>query len=455
MGYGRFAPNNRPKEGEYYYHIFIGCLFSLEKIEEQPTPPPVAPKADAGADTLYRKNSDGKFVPVTADKLPVASPVKKEVSSTPSQKTPALKPPPTLAKSSAMATSDSCIANWNGWPDGEFTCDLTFEEYEKTGNLKVHWAHRVMGGDRTGDLHATSYEKGKRRARKCLGVLDCENPDCEVIVRPHVRPEAIDKQMISGCPKCHSSLTRVTCDNISKIWIYAGGIHYDNGQAHSHGRLPHVLGLLPDEQERFESIVKAHPNAGPLELIHGVATIHGPGESVADISECLINADRVNKEKQKYSRSQGMTGDAFISAFSDFCKKNPGFVIFLHVSDVTVICFQSGFMASQLVKEGILDGPVNGLVSDATHSFFKDREAKLVISSIYSPDLACWVPGIFSYTNGSTIQHYKYHFLALFQSIANESRLRDIAITDEIFAGVRTYFHIFHSVLSLRFTIGT
>ncbi len=91
MGYGRFAPNNRPKEGEYYYHIFIGCLFSLEKIEEQPTPPPVAPKADAGADTLYRKNSDGKFVPVTADKLPVASPVKKEVSSTPSQKTPALK----------------------------------------------------------------------------------------------------------------------------------------------------------------------------------------------------------------------------------------------------------------------------------------------------------------------------------------------------------------------------
>ncbi len=29
MGYGRFAPNNRPKEGEYYYHIFIGCLFFL------------------------------------------------------------------------------------------------------------------------------------------------------------------------------------------------------------------------------------------------------------------------------------------------------------------------------------------------------------------------------------------------------------------------------------------
>ena len=77
------------------------------------------------------------------------------------------------------------------------------EEYEKTGNLKIHWAHRVMGGDRTGDLHATVYQKGKRSARKCLGILDCENPDCEVTVRPRVRPEAIDKQMIIGCPKCH------------------------------------------------------------------------------------------------------------------------------------------------------------------------------------------------------------------------------------------------------------
>lgn len=258
-------------------------------------------------------------------------------------------------------------------------------------------------------------------------------------VRPHVRPEDIKKQEVSGCPKCQSSLTRVTCNNISKIWIYAEGIHYENGEAHSHGHLPHVLGLLPDEQERFESIVKAHPKAGPLALIHGVATINGPGESVANISECLLNADRVTKEKQKYSRRQGMTGDAFISAFSEFCKKNPGFVIFSQVTDVTVICFQSGFMASQLVKEGVLDGPVNGLVTDATHSFFKDREAKLVISSIYSPDLACWVPGIFSYTNGSTIQHYKCHFAALLQSIEHESHLRGIEITDEMFAGVRIH----------------
>ena len=131
-----------------------------------------------------------------------------------------------------------------------------------------------------------------------------------------------------------------------------------------------------------------------------------------------------------------MTGDAFVTAFSDFCKKNPGFVIFSHVAEITVICFQSAFMASQLVKGGILDGPVNGLVSDATHSFFKDRDAKLVISSIYSPDLACWVAGIFSYTNGSTAQHYKYHFAALFQSIENEARLRGIKIVDEMFAGV-------------------
>lgn len=395
---------------------------------------PTVPKSDDTAEILYRKTSDGKFVVVSQAVTPAAdSLVKPEVPAVP--KLP-------LSIPTTAIPSGPRIKDWNGWPDGSFACDLTFEEYEATGNLKVHWAHKVHGGDRTGDLHALVYPKGKRSSRKCLGVLTCDNTDCEIVVRPNVRPEKIERQIVDGCPKCRSSLTRVSCTNVSKIWVYAHGVHYENGVPHSHGRLPHVLGLLPEEQERFESIVRAHPKAGPLELIHGVATINGPGESVAEISQCLVNADRVNKEKQKYSRRQGMTGDAFVTAFSDFCKKNPGFVIFSHVADVTVISFQSAFMASQLVKEGVLDGPVNGLVSDATHSFFKDREAKLVISSIYSPDLACWVPGIFSYTNGLTIQHYKYHFAALFQSIANEARLRSIEITDEMFAGVSIYsFH--------------
>ncbi len=48
MEYGRFAPNNRPKEGEYYYHIFIGCLFFLN------TPRPFHEGIDVDCECIER-----------------------------------------------------------------------------------------------------------------------------------------------------------------------------------------------------------------------------------------------------------------------------------------------------------------------------------------------------------------------------------------------------------------
>jgi len=56
---------------------------------------------------------------------------------------------------------------------------------------------------------------------------------------------------------------------------------------------------------------------------------------------------------------------------------------------------QSLFMASQLVKNRVLEGPVNELLSDAAHEFWSDRNALLIITSCHSLLLFCWVPGIF------------------------------------------------------------
>jgi hypothetical protein len=97
---------------------------------------------------------------------------------------------------------------------------------------------------------------------------------------------------------------------------------------------------------------------------------------------------------------------------------------------------QSPFMASQLVQNSILDGPVNGLVSDAAHGYWADRNSLLIITSCHSPLLFCWVPVIFSYSNGATAEHYKVHFLALLQSISHEAVRRGVEIQDEMFAGV-------------------
>ncbi|THU95576.1 hypothetical protein K435DRAFT_666205 [Dendrothele bispora CBS 962.96] len=45
-----------------------------------------------------------------------------------------------------------------------------------------------------------------------------------------------------------------------------------------------------------------------------------------------------------------------------------------------------------------------------------------------------WVPGMFSFADGATTNHYKYHFVAVFQSLAQAALTKGIKITDEMFA---------------------
>jgi len=93
-------------------------------------------------------------------------------------------------------------------------------------------------------------------------------------------------------------------------------------------------------------------------------------------------------------------------------------------------------MVSQLVHDDILESPVNGLVNDAAHGWWREQNSLLMITSAYSSELRCWVPGLFSYTNGATANHYAHHFMALMESMALEAARRGIEVTDDIFAGV-------------------
>lgn len=93
-------------------------------------------------------------------------------------------------------------------------------------------------------------------------------------------------------------------------------------------------------------------------------------------------------------------------------------------------------MRSQLVKNSQLKDKVNGLVNDAAHGWWKNRTSLLMVSSTYCPVLHCWVPGVLSYTNGSTERHFAHHFLALMMSIAEEAEKRGIPVVDFLFAGV-------------------
>ncbi|KAJ7864093.1 hypothetical protein B0H14DRAFT_2348646, partial [Mycena olivaceomarginata] len=196
------------------------------------------------------------------------------------------------------------------------------------------------------------------------------------------------------------------------------------------------------EKNEFSKVVEQNPSAGPLKLLVGRPGVHGPGESVADISPVLFNAERIKYERRrilKGARRPG--GDSFSEAFARFEEKHPGFILEAQFGDVSVIVMQTPFMSSKLVESVIDDDAVNGIVSDAAHGFWQERNGILIISSTFEPDrLKCWVPGIMSYSNGGTAEHYRIHFVHLFMGMARECLSREIAVTDGLFANVSTHF---------------
>src|SRR6266446_1257472 len=67
-------------------------------------------------------------------------------------------PPPEL-KSLVLNPNSLGQGPWDGWPDGKFHHDFNLDEYRQSDNLKIHWATKALGGDRTGDEHAPTLER--------------------------------------------------------------------------------------------------------------------------------------------------------------------------------------------------------------------------------------------------------------------------------------------------------
>ncbi|KAJ6523218.1 hypothetical protein DFH09DRAFT_1047292 [Mycena vulgaris] len=385
------------------------------------------------------RTSQGQFIPyrsapVTAHPLNNPPITSSQLPSPGRQQLPPAPSDPITRRPVSPAQEDE----WDPWPDEVFEMDVTWPEFERTKQLHVHWSCRVTGGDRKGDEMAGTWEAGKRSTRTCQGFIACDVDTCSTIARPQTTPQGIAGQLLRRC-HCNGKLIHYSCGVKSTLHKWSGGVHFSNLGQHEHPRLTHVLHVSTREQARFEEIVAAHPGTRSLGLIVGVPGIHGPGESVADISPVYLNADRVQKERDKVKRGDGQGGDGFIAEFAEFAESHPDFVIFSQLGAVTVICFQTPFMASQLLKTEPLTGSVNGLVSDAAHGWWLLRTSLLIITSAYCAELHCWVPGIFSYSNGASAAHYECHFYALLESIAHHTELRNVEVTDRLFAGIADF----------------
>lgn len=326
---------------------------------------------------------------------------------------------------------------WDYWPNGVWEYDFTIEEYQETKRLMVHWATAGSCGDTTGSAYADKWPNGFRTRRVCLGVIQCDNPQCRIRIRPQTVERRIKEVQLQGSCRCGGELIHIECGIRDERWQWRDGVHYKHLGKHTHDPPTHLLHVTKDEKRKFQEIVISNPKAKPLALIVGAPGFDGPGESVAKISPIYGNAHRVAKDRRELIKPKGPGEGKFLNEFADFLISNPAFMVRSHFNDgVFVFSFQSDEMRKPLVKDEKLAEPVNGLVNDAAHGFWKNRQHLLMVSSSYSERLESWVPGMLSFTNGASAEHFRQHFLALFIGIAREAEARGIPVTDELFIGV-------------------
>jgi hypothetical protein len=328
----------------------------------------------------------------------------------------------------------SSQTDWDPFPNGNFERDFTWDEFARTGELMVHWACEPVGAPKKGKGSALAerWQDGRRTRRKCHGIIECNG--CKRLVRPQTRLAQVTKQASQRC-KCGNTLTHKRCGVVSELWKYKHGVHYINGGYHNHERPARTLHVTTDEQEQFTSLVSEHPDVKPLALLVGIPTLHGPGRSASNISSVYLNKDRIRADRRMLKAARPQGGDAFIQQFQQFEEENPQHVLLSQIGAQTVISIQTPFMREQLINIDV-DEPINGLVTDAAHDFWLNKNALLIISSTYCFELQCWVPGLVSYSNGASAEHYELHFFALMKGLASEAKERNYLVNDDLFRTV-------------------
>jgi hypothetical protein len=81
-----------------------------------------------------------------------------------------------------------------------------------------HWAAKAGGGHWRGDASAEMWERGKKSSCDCLGIIQCENEDCEYAVWPFTTCQRIIRQLENGCKICGMSLIHQECEIRAVLW---------------------------------------------------------------------------------------------------------------------------------------------------------------------------------------------------------------------------------------------
>jgi len=130
------------------------------------------------------------FTPVKGQSVSKAEKYTQDVDNT--------KPIPPVNTSTAILSGKGehdgkSLNRWDGWPDGSFQCDFTFHKVDEDNNLQVHWSTKTHGHHGGSDF-SDSWEQGKKSHKECLGIIECDNPDCLIAIRPQTTWRGVNRQ---------------------------------------------------------------------------------------------------------------------------------------------------------------------------------------------------------------------------------------------------------------------
>ncbi|KAL0564428.1 hypothetical protein V5O48_017618, partial [Marasmius crinis-equi] len=272
--------------------------------------------------------------------------------------------------------------------------------------LKVEWSYSTTNGRKAAgsSVDADKPSHGLRSYRYCLGVLRCNNKECHIHVRPKVDPKARREQIgkLCQCNKLNGAtdfrLELVDCNNIAKIIKWKDGVDYQNGVRHNHPPFHHQKRLTPLQAKAAEDLVKANPTATPAALRSGNTV---SGGSLIKISTRFVTEDVARDVVRNIRGPKPVSGDLFVDRLTKIQQDHPRWNIRSHFENgVAVISCQSPWMAERFDESNNGITGFSGSVTDGAHGWFEVFTSILITTSVFSFITHCWVPGLFSYSNG-------------------------------------------------------
>jgi hypothetical protein len=160
---------------------------------------------------------------------------------------------------------------------------------------------------------------------------------------------------------------------------------------------------------------------------------------------------RIRKKVLDEGDQRARIGLKQMGQYSEFYKVHKPYVRRSFITDIVVITLQSDGMRRVVMQEGLFssNSPTSGIVTDAAHKFWKERNALLITSSAYSEFMESWVPIACSYSNGASAGHYEVHFQTLFAGIEAEKKKSGMMVVDDDLKQVFTFTASLQSVLTL------